>query len=113
MAAYEYKAGGDLSDDLALLRALGLNESSVVVDLGAGAFALAAARLCQQVVAVATIAGAGRRVLWEGAVPTADVFVLNGVLTRVPYSTSLDARPAGRQRRAQDAATGRRAQPCP
>jgi len=54
VAAYEHKAGVDPSDDLALLRSLGLNDTSVVVDLGAGtgAFALAAAALCQQVVAV-------------------------------------------------------------
>jgi SAM-dependent methyltransferase len=51
---YDRKSGTDPSDDVALLRGLGLDESSVVVDLGAGTgtFALAAAPLCRRVVAV-------------------------------------------------------------
>jgi ubiquinone/menaquinone biosynthesis C-methylase UbiE len=54
VAAYDRKAGVDPTEDLALLCTLGLNEHSVVVDLGAGsgAFALAAAPLCRRVVAV-------------------------------------------------------------
>jgi len=53
-AAYEHKARVDPSEDLALLRTWGLNERSIVVDLGAGSgsFALAAAPLCRRVVAV-------------------------------------------------------------
>lgn len=51
---YDRKAGTDPADDLALLRELGLNEQSTLVDLGAGTgvFALAAAPLCRRVVAV-------------------------------------------------------------
>jgi ubiquinone/menaquinone biosynthesis C-methylase UbiE len=54
VAGYERKAGVDPHDDLALLCSLDLNETSRLVDLGAGtgAFALAAATLCRQVVAV-------------------------------------------------------------
>ena len=54
MAAYEHKARVDPSEDLALLRTLGLNDRGIVVDLGAGSgsFALAAAPLCRRVVAV-------------------------------------------------------------
>src|SRR5262249_23997631 len=53
-AAYDQKAGVDPRDDVALLATLGLNETSDVVDLGAGtgSFALEAAPLCQRVVAV-------------------------------------------------------------
>jgi SAM-dependent methyltransferase len=51
---YDRKAGTDPAEDVALLRDLGLNESSTLVDLGAGSgtFALAAAPLCRRVVAV-------------------------------------------------------------
>lgn len=51
---YDRKAGVDPAADLAALRALGMHESSTLVDLGAGtgAFALAAAPLCRRVVAV-------------------------------------------------------------
>jgi SAM-dependent methyltransferase len=53
VAAYDRKAATDPSEDLTLLRSLGMNEQSVVVDLGAGTgtFALAAAPLCSRVVA--------------------------------------------------------------
>jgi SAM-dependent methyltransferase len=51
---YDRKAQTDPAEDLTLLRELGLNEESTLVDLGAGtgAFALAAAPLCRRVVAV-------------------------------------------------------------
>lgn len=54
VATYNDKAQVDPGADLALLRTLGLNECSVLVDLGAdrGTFALAAAALCGRVVAV-------------------------------------------------------------
>ncbi len=54
VVAYDQKTGVDPREDLALLRALGLNESSVLVDVGAGSgsFALAAAPLCRRVIAV-------------------------------------------------------------
>lgn len=54
VTAYDRKSDTDPIDDLTLLRALGLGETSVVVDLGAGTgtFALAAAPLCRRVVAV-------------------------------------------------------------
>ncbi len=54
VATYNDKAQVDPREDLALLRTLGLNESSILVDLGAGSgsFALAAAPLCRRVVAV-------------------------------------------------------------
>jgi SAM-dependent methyltransferase len=54
VTGYERKAGYDPGPDLARLRALGLDQTSTLVDLGAGtgAFALAAARLCRRVVAV-------------------------------------------------------------
>lgn len=54
VAAYDRKAQTDPSDDLALLRTLGLDETSTLVDFGAGtgAFALAAASVCRRVVAV-------------------------------------------------------------
>jgi len=53
-ATYDSKAQADPSDDLALLRRLGLNQGSTLVDFGAGTgtFALAAARVCRRVVAV-------------------------------------------------------------
>lgn len=51
---YDRKAATDPEDDLAALLDLGLNETQTLVDLGAGtgAFALAAAPLCQRVIAV-------------------------------------------------------------
>lgn len=51
---YDRKAGTDSAGDVALLRRLGLNEQSTVVDLGAGTgvFALAVAPICHRVVAV-------------------------------------------------------------
>jgi SAM-dependent methyltransferase len=54
VAGYEEKAGPEWRADLALLRELGLNETSTLVDLGAGtgSLAIAAAPLCRQVVAV-------------------------------------------------------------
>jgi len=54
VAGYDRKARTDVSGDLGLLRDLGLRDSSTVLDIGAGTgtFALAAAPLCQRVVAV-------------------------------------------------------------
>jgi len=54
VAGYERKAGTDPSEDVKLLRELGLDADDTVVDLGAGggAFALAVAPLCRRVVAV-------------------------------------------------------------
>jgi SAM-dependent methyltransferase len=54
VAGYDRKAGVDVSADVALLRELGLNETSTLVDLGAGtgALALAVAPVCRRVVAV-------------------------------------------------------------
>jgi SAM-dependent methyltransferase len=54
IAAYDRKAGVDPAPDVAALRALGLDATSVLVDLGAGTgtFALAAAPHCRRVVAV-------------------------------------------------------------
>jgi SAM-dependent methyltransferase len=54
VAGYEAKAAYDPTDDLAALRANGLDARSVVVDLGAGTgvFAVAAAQECARVVAV-------------------------------------------------------------
>lgn len=51
---YDRKAGFDPSEDLAVLRGLGLDEAMTLVDLGAGTgrFALAAAEVCGRVVAV-------------------------------------------------------------
>ncbi|MDQ3693106.1 MAG: class I SAM-dependent methyltransferase [Chloroflexota bacterium] len=51
---YDRKAGTDPTAEVALLRALGLDETSTVVDLGAGtgAFALAVAPRCRRVIAV-------------------------------------------------------------
>ncbi|MBA2520045.1 MAG: class I SAM-dependent methyltransferase [Chloroflexia bacterium] len=51
---YDRKAGTDPTDEVALLRTLGLDETSTVVDLGAGtgAFALAVAPRCRRVIAV-------------------------------------------------------------
>jgi SAM-dependent methyltransferase len=54
IATYDRKAGTDPADDLALLRAQGLNATSTLVDIGAGTgiFALAAAPFCKRIVAV-------------------------------------------------------------
>lgn len=54
VAGYDRKAGMEWTDDLALLRTLGLDEDRTLVDLGAGTgtLALAAAPLCKRVVAV-------------------------------------------------------------
>jgi ubiquinone/menaquinone biosynthesis C-methylase UbiE len=54
VATYDRKAGTDPSEDIALLRALGLGSRSMLVDLGAGTgtFAVAAAPFCGTVVAV-------------------------------------------------------------
>jgi len=54
VAGYERKTGYDPSGDLATLREFGLDQTSTLVDLGAGtgAFALAAAPFCRRVVAV-------------------------------------------------------------
>ena len=51
---YDRKAGFDPHEDIAALCARGLDDSSVVVDLGAGtgAFAVAVAPQCRQVIAV-------------------------------------------------------------
>jgi SAM-dependent methyltransferase len=51
---YDDKAATDPDEDVTLLRDLGLNESTTLVDLGAGTgtFALAAAPFCRRVVAV-------------------------------------------------------------
>jgi SAM-dependent methyltransferase len=51
---YDAKAATDPAEDVALFRALGLNETHTLVDLGAGTgtLALAAAPLCRRVVAV-------------------------------------------------------------
>lgn len=54
IATYDRKAATDPAEDVALLRDLGMDESSVLLDLGAGTgtFALAAAPFCRRVVAV-------------------------------------------------------------
>lgn len=54
VATYDRKAATDPTEDLTVLRGLGLGETSIVVDLGAGTgtFALAAAPLCRRMVAV-------------------------------------------------------------
>lgn len=54
IAGYDRKAAYDPAEDVRLLIELGLNEASVVVDLGAGtgALALAVAPLCRRVIAV-------------------------------------------------------------
>jgi ubiquinone/menaquinone biosynthesis C-methylase UbiE len=51
---YDRKASADPTEDVALFRDLGLNETHTLVDIGAGtgALALAAAPLCRRVVAV-------------------------------------------------------------
>ncbi len=54
VAAYDRKAAHDASEDVAVLRELGLEQRSTLVDLGAGTgtIALAAAASCARVVAV-------------------------------------------------------------
>ena len=54
VAGYERKAGFDPTEDLDVLRGLGLGPETTLVDLGAGtgAFAVAAARVFRRVVAV-------------------------------------------------------------
>lgn len=54
VAGYDAKAGANPDEDLLPLRALGLNDTSSLVDLGAGTgtLALAAAPFCRRVVAV-------------------------------------------------------------
>jgi SAM-dependent methyltransferase len=54
IAGYDRKSGFDPAADLELLRGLGLDRSSTLVDMGAGtgALALAAAGVCRRVVAV-------------------------------------------------------------
>jgi SAM-dependent methyltransferase len=54
VAGYDRKAGTDPAADLELLRGMGLDRTSTLVDLGAGTgvLALAAAPLCRRVVAV-------------------------------------------------------------
>jgi 2-polyprenyl-3-methyl-5-hydroxy-6-metoxy-1,4-benzoquinol methylase len=63
---YDRKAGADPTEDVALFRNLGLNETHTLVDLGAGTgtLALAAAPLCQRVVAV-DVSGAMLTILKE------------------------------------------------
>jgi len=53
-AAYDAKTGADLDEELALLRACGLDPEATLVDLGAGTgtLAVAAAPHCRRVVAV-------------------------------------------------------------
>lgn len=54
VTGYDYKAGTGPTDDIALLRELGLNETHTLVDMGAGTgtFALAVAPFCRRVVTV-------------------------------------------------------------
>jgi SAM-dependent methyltransferase len=54
VAAYDRKAAFDPAEDLAILRARGLDRDSTLIDFGAGTgtFALAAAPFCKRVVAV-------------------------------------------------------------
>jgi SAM-dependent methyltransferase len=54
VASYDEKAQNDPAADVALLKELGLDSTSTVVDLGAGTgtFAVAAAAVCKRVVAV-------------------------------------------------------------
>jgi ubiquinone/menaquinone biosynthesis C-methylase UbiE len=51
---YDHKAAADPTEEVSLLRNLGLNETCTLVDLGAGTgtLTLAAAQLCRRVVAV-------------------------------------------------------------
>lgn len=54
IATYDRKAGTDPEEDVATLRALGLNAGSVLIDLGAGTgtLALAIAPYCRRVIAI-------------------------------------------------------------
>jgi ubiquinone/menaquinone biosynthesis C-methylase UbiE len=54
ISGYDRKAGTDPTDDLAVLRELGLSGTHTLVDIGAGTgtFALAAAPFCRRVIAV-------------------------------------------------------------
>jgi SAM-dependent methyltransferase len=54
VAGYDRKAGLDPTEEVALLRELGLHEAHTLVDMGAGTgvLALAAAEVCRRVVAV-------------------------------------------------------------
>lgn len=54
IATYDRKAGTDPTEDVAALRALGLDQSSLLIDLGAGTgtFTIAAAPHCRQMIAV-------------------------------------------------------------
>ena len=54
VATYDAKAQTDPADDVTLLRTRGLNETSTLIDLGAGTgtLALAAAPFCRRVIAV-------------------------------------------------------------
>jgi ubiquinone/menaquinone biosynthesis C-methylase UbiE len=63
---YDRKASADPTEDVALLRDLGLNETHTMVDLGTGTgtLALAAAPLCRRVVAV-DVSGAMLTILKE------------------------------------------------
>ena len=65
---YDRKAGADPTEDVALLRDLGLNETHTLIDLGTGTgtLALAAAPLCRRVVAV-DVSGAMLAILKEKA----------------------------------------------
>ena len=64
--SYDRKAGADPTEDVALLRDLGLNETHTLIDLGTGTgtLALAAAPLCRRVVAV-DVSGAMLTILKE------------------------------------------------
>jgi ubiquinone/menaquinone biosynthesis C-methylase UbiE len=65
---YDRKASADPTEDVALFRNLGLNETHTLVDLGSGTgtLALAAAPLCRRVVAV-DVSGAMLAILKEKA----------------------------------------------
>jgi ubiquinone/menaquinone biosynthesis C-methylase UbiE len=54
VAGYDRKSGYDATEDVAVLRRYGLDDTSTVVDLGAGTgvFTVAAARVCGHVVAI-------------------------------------------------------------
>jgi SAM-dependent methyltransferase len=73
VAAYDRKAGSDPTEDVALLRRLGLGAASTLIDLGAGTgtFALAAVPFCGRVVAVdvseAMLAALRRKIERAGA----------------------------------------------
>lgn len=69
VTTYDDKAGTDPTADVTHLRDLGLNETHILVDLGAGTgtFALAAAPYCRQVIAV-DVSAAMFSMLYEKAV---------------------------------------------